>query len=104
MSCNPVHCVSFEFFTGTHSGDHVRTAISIAHQCSIMPGQRAIAVVDGLDPGGKSSSGAAPGHFSLSVVNVDGSVHTAGLTASGLAGRIMAGELECAVTGKGFNA
>lgn len=102
MRCVSIHPCIFVAVACTLLGDHVRTAISIAHQCFIMPDRRAIAVVDGLDVDAKSSS-SAKSQFSLSVVNVDGSVSTEGLTAATLAGRIMDGELQCAVTGKGFN-
>lgn len=132
------------------TGDHLRTAISVAHKCGILPAQRPILLVDGMDSAGTSTSVASleshavaaglmddnaggsaddsaasdaregnslpsPNHLamhaskpasasmlSLSILNVDGSVE-ANLAASSALPRLLLGELEAAVTGKGFN-
>ncbi len=50
------------------TGDHVRTAISVAHQAGILPEGKAVCLVDGADA---SSTGPV---FPLSVLYPDGSV------------------------------
>lgn len=56
------------------TGDHVRTAISVAHQCHILPVGRPVLLVDGPAPAapGQPSSQAA----SLSVLYPDGSINS----------------------------
>lgn len=60
--------------TAMVTGDHVRTAISVAHQCHILPAGRPVLLVDGPSPaaaGQPSSQGA-----SLSVLYPDGSINS----------------------------
>lgn len=53
------------------TGDHVRTAISVAHQCHILPSGRPVLLVDGPAPAGP---GQPPNsRVSLSVLYPDGS-------------------------------
>jgi hypothetical protein len=56
--------------TAMVTGDHVRTAISVAHQCQILPVGRPVLLVDGPAAAGQPSSSA-----SLSVLYPDGSVN-----------------------------
>lgn len=58
--------------TAMVTGDHVRTAISVAHQCHILPVGRPVLLVDGPGP---AAAGQAVGHASLSVLYPDGSVN-----------------------------
>lgn len=60
--------------TAMVTGDHVRTAISVAHQCHILPVGRPVLLVDGPAPAapGQPSSQAA----SLSVLYPDGSINS----------------------------
>jgi hypothetical protein len=80
------------------TGDHVRTAISVAHQCSILPASRPICLIDGVD--GSSSSGEAG--LQISLLHTDGTVEGDAAQAAVLP-RVLLGELEVAVTGKGFS-
>lgn len=50
---------------GMVTGDHLRTAVSVAHQCNILPEGKAVALIDG---------GGEAGGVSLSVLYPDGSV------------------------------
>lgn len=59
--------------TAMVTGDHVRTAISVAHQCHILPVGRPVLLVDG--PGPAAAGQAVGGHTSLSVLYPDGSVN-----------------------------
>lgn len=54
------------------TGDHVRTAISVAHQCNILPVGRPVLLVDGSSESSSSSGG---GGVSLSVLYPDGSIN-----------------------------
>jgi hypothetical protein len=63
------------------TGDHLRTAISVAHQCSILPPARPVLLLDAAPPGQGIAAGAvagvppsAPG-VKLSVLYPDGSVN-----------------------------
>jgi magnesium-transporting ATPase (P-type) len=56
------------------TGDHVRTAISVAHQCHILPVGRPVLLVDGPDPAA-AAAGQPGGQASLSVLYPDGSVN-----------------------------
>jgi magnesium-transporting ATPase (P-type) len=56
------------------TGDHVRTAISVAHQCHILPVGRPVLLVDGPDPVA-AAAGQPGGQASLSVLYPDGSVN-----------------------------
>ncbi|GLC61164.1 hypothetical protein PLESTB_001725200 [Pleodorina starrii] len=154
------------------TGDHLRTAISVAHKCNILPTHRPILLVDAADappqaaglpappaaaaaadwaaaadgaaaaaaaapgavaaapssdgavavvaaPAAAAAVAAAAGSLRLSVLDADGNVTEtacangggggagagagAGPTVSELLSRLLTGELECAVTGKGFN-
>jgi magnesium-transporting ATPase (P-type) len=59
------------------TGDHVRTAISVAHQCSILPVGRPVLMVDAAAAGRPIDSSPV----ALSVVYPDGSVnHTVSRT------------------------
>mmetsp|Transcript_29272 Transcript_29272/g.64753 ORF Transcript_29272/g.64753 Transcript_29272/m.64753 type:complete len:705 (-) Transcript_29272:814-2928(-) len=78
------------------TGDHVRTAISVAHLCFIMPAARPILLVDGSEAG-------APGPaFHLSVLHEDGRVEECA-TKGQAAAAVLSGAMQCAVTGRGFN-
>lgn len=97
----------------------VSAAISVAHQCGIMPPNRPVCFVDSSDAPcgsmanlhaiegatsvinplvGDRTSLHAPG-INFSVLNLDGSVSENQLTAF-IVPKIMTGEVECAVTGK----
>jgi cation-transporting ATPase 13A2 len=91
------------------TGDHLRTAVSVAHQCNILPEGKAVVLIDaGTSSSGSSGSeavGVVPGgsaSVSLSVLYPDGSVMQnaqRGLVMS----QVLTGDMECAVTGKGFD-
>lgn len=85
--------------TAMVTGDHVRTAVSVAHQCNILPEGRPVLLMDAAPPG--QPVDACP--VSLSVLYPDGSVN-ASVTRTAVLPQVMMGELECAVTGKGFDA
>lgn len=55
------------------TGDHVRTAISVAHQCHILPMGRPVLLVDAPAP---AAAGQPPGRASLSVLYPDGSANS----------------------------
>eukprot|EP00775_Hariotina_reticulata_P010483 gene10483-10642_t len=85
--------------TAMVTGDHVRTAISVAHQCNILPVGRPVLMMDAAAASRPTDSSPV----ALSVVYPDGSVnHTVPRTT--VLSQVMMGELECAVTGKGFDA
>jgi magnesium-transporting ATPase (P-type) len=79
------------------TGDHLRTAISVALQCSILPAKRPICLIDGADSSGSSEPG-----LLISLLNADGTVEEGAAQAAVLP-RVLLGELEVAVTGKGFS-
>jgi cation-transporting ATPase 13A3/4/5 len=70
LACCPDHA-SLQIRTAMVTGDHVRTAISVAHQCNILPVGRPVLLVDGSSSGSDSSSSSA----SLSVLYPDGSIN-----------------------------
>eukprot|EP00879_Flechtneria_rotunda_P018825 GHRR01019759.1.p1 GENE.GHRR01019759.1~~GHRR01019759.1.p1 ORF type:complete len:982 (+),score=342.10 GHRR01019759.1:311-3256(+) len=85
--------------TAMVTGDHVRTAISISHQCNILPPGRPVLLMDAAPANGPITSSPV----ALSVLYPDGSVnHT--VTRASVLPQVMMGDLECAVTGKGFDA
>eukprot|EP00878_Enallax_costatus_P028460 GHUV01030743.1.p1 GENE.GHUV01030743.1~~GHUV01030743.1.p1 ORF type:complete len:1032 (+),score=296.88 GHUV01030743.1:1466-4561(+) len=84
--------------TAMVTGDHVRTAVSVAHLCNILPVGRPVLLMDAAPAG---TIGSSP--LALSVLYPDGSVnHT--VSRAAVLPQVMMGELECAVTGKGFDA
>jgi hypothetical protein len=139
------------------TGDHLRTAVSVAHQCCILPGSRPVLLMDAaadappaaalparraLEAAGGGGGGEAErlagatlaavasshslgnlagagegaggggspsprrggsGGVVLSVLHPDGSVTDAAPRGAALAA-VMTGDMECAVTGKGFDA
>lgn len=58
--------------TAMVTGDHVRTAISVAHQCHILPMGRPVLLVDAPRP---AAAGQPAEHASLSVLYPDGSAN-----------------------------
>ena len=99
------------------TGDHLRTAISVSHLCNIMPPGKPVLLVDGakLDHSSYAAVSAAaaaattgdappapPPGFHLSVLGADGTVEEISALSSAAA-RVISGELQCAVTGRGFN-
>lgn len=59
--------------TAMVTGDHVRTAISVAHHCHILPVGRPVLLVDGPGP---AAAGQTAAQASLSVLYPDGSVNS----------------------------
>jgi cation-transporting ATPase 13A3/4/5 len=59
--------------TAMVTGDHVRTAISVAHHCHILPVGRPVLLVDGPGP---AAAGQPAAQASLSVLYPDGSVNS----------------------------
>jgi hypothetical protein len=63
------------------TGDHLRTAISVAHQCSILPSARPVLLLDAAPPGQGIAAAAVAGvppslsGVKLSVLYPDGSVN-----------------------------
>ena len=78
------------------TGDHVRTAVSVSHQCNIASDDKPTLLVD-VD----ASSSELGGGISLSVLYPDGS--TSHATRSEAIASVLSGEMECACTGKGFD-
>lgn len=78
------------------TGDHLRTAVSVAHQCGIMPDNRPICLIDGND----RNSSEPP--FRISVLNTDGTVNE-GVAKAAILPKVLLGDYEVAVTGKGFS-
>lgn len=68
------------------TGDHVRTAVSVAHQCNILPEGRPVLLMDAA-PAGQPVD-ACP--VSLSVLYPDGSVN-ASVTRAAVLPQVMAG-------------
>ena len=99
----------------TPAGDHLRTAISIAHLCGITPPDMPVLLVDGSSPDPASyasitalaaatatSTPEVPPGWSLLVLRPDGALQEVASTAAAAAD-VVSGQMQCAVTGKGFN-
>lgn len=76
------------------TGDHIRTAISVAHQCYILADHRAVCLVD--------ASTKAEHDHSISIINTDGTIRE-GVSRREALMQVLSGELQCAITGKGFD-
>lgn len=96
--------------TAMVTGDHLQTAVSVAHLCGIMPAGRPVFLVDAdprdggaaaacLDGGDGGGGGDAPAGLQLSVLHPDGAVREVRSVAQAVTG-VAAGSLACAVTGK----
>lgn len=70
LTCPPV--VVLQIRCAMVTGDHLRTAVSVAHQCGLLPTGRPVLLVDGRP--GADTNAAAPG-VRLSVLYPDGSVN-----------------------------
>lgn len=63
-------CIDLQIRTAMVTGDHVRTAVSVAHLCNILPEGRPVLLMDAAPPGAIGNSPVA-----LSVLYPDGSVN-----------------------------
>lgn len=65
------------------TGDHLRTAISVAHQCSMLPSGRPVLLLDGSSSSSSSNSDTA-GCLHLSILHPDGRMEADVATAAAL--------------------